>query len=98
MSASCPSHSPTGESEVDFPKADCSGKEKADAHCESASSSQRPILLLQSAVDCRTTSGESGVTLGSKRATGFPLRSKRNLVKFHLISPASLGSVDLSVR
>src|SRR5271170_4357873 len=44
------------------------------------------------------TSGDSGVTLGSKRATGLPLRSKRNLVKFHLISPPSFGSVDLSVR
>ena len=33
------------------------------------------------------TSGESGVTLDSKRWTTLPLRSTRNLVKFHLMSP-----------
>src|SRR5580658_9431910 len=44
------------------------------------------------------TSGESGLTAGSKRAMGLPLRSKRNLVKFHWISPPYLGSSDLSVR
>ena len=32
-----------------------------------------------------TTSFESGVTAGSKRCTTLPLRSTRNLVKFHLI-------------
>jgi hypothetical protein len=44
------------------------------------------------------TWGESGVTAGSKRATGLPLRSKRNLVKFHLMSPPICGFSDLSVR
>ena len=34
--------------------------------------------------------GGSGVLAGSKRATTLPLRSTRNLVKFHLISPAVL--------
>jgi hypothetical protein len=38
------------------------------------------------------TSGESGVTAGSKRAIGRPLRAMRNLVKFHLISPPTLGA------
>src|SRR5262249_52282186 len=33
------------------------------------------------------TSLESGVTAGSNRCTTLPLRSTRNLVKFHLISP-----------
>ena len=32
------------------------------------------------------TSGDSGVTLGSKRATTLPSLSTRNLVKFHWIS------------
>jgi len=37
------------------------------------------------------TSGESGVTLGSKRATTLPLLSTRNLVKFHWTSPPVAG-------
>ena len=41
------------------------------------------------------TSFESGVTAGSKRCTTLPLRSTRNLVKFHLMSPAIPGSVSL---
>lgn len=45
-----------------------------------------------------TTCGESGVTSGSKRATIFPLRSTRNLVKFHLISPPVFGCNEESVR
>ncbi len=40
------------------------------------------------------TSGESGVVAGSKRAITWPLRLTRNFVKFHLMSPAYLGSVD----
>src|SRR5580693_9507671 len=44
------------------------------------------------------TCGESGVVAGSNRATGLPLRSNRNLVKFHLMSPANCGSVEESVR
>src|SRR5580658_2579785 len=44
------------------------------------------------------TCGESGVTAGSNRATGLPFRSKRNLVKFHLMSPPTDGFADLSVR
>src|SRR4051812_9773537 len=44
------------------------------------------------------TCAESGVTSGSKRETTLPLRSTRNLVKFHLISPEFLGSVALPVR
>ena len=38
-----------------------------------------------------TTSGESGFTGDSNRATTFPCRSTRNLVKFHLMSPATAG-------
>ena len=38
------------------------------------------------------TCGESGVTAGSKRAIGCPLRAMRNFVKFHLISPLTLGA------
>src|ERR1700677_224004 len=49
------------------------------------------ISLAISAVIC----GESGVTSGSKRATTFPFRSTKNLVKFHLISPASAGFASL---
>lgn len=45
-----------------------------------------------------TTCGESGVISGSKRATIFPLRSNRNLVKFHLISPPVFGFSEESVR
>jgi hypothetical protein len=45
-----------------------------------------------------TTSGESGVVAGSKRETGLPLRSKMNLVKFHLMSPPMVGLAVLSVR
>jgi hypothetical protein len=41
------------------------------------------------------TSFESGVTAGSKRCTTLPLRSTRNLVKFHLISPVMPGPVSL---
>jgi hypothetical protein len=41
-----------------------------------------------------TTSFESGVTSGSKRCTTFPLRSTRNLVKFHLISPRIPAAVS----
>ena len=44
------------------------------------------------------TSGESGVTAGSKRATTLPSRSTRNLVKFHLISPATAGLAAPPVR
>src|SRR5258708_9685589 len=44
------------------------------------------------------TSGESGFVAGSNRATGFPLRSNRNFVKFHLMSPANCGSDVGSVR
>ena len=44
------------------------------------------------------TSAESGFTAGSNRATGLPLRSKRNLVKFHLMSPPICGFADLLVR
>src|SRR5436190_11964838 len=43
------------------------------------------------------TSSLSGFTLGSKRATTCPLRSTRNLLKFHLISPAKSGFVSLLV-
>src|SRR5215467_7445593 len=35
------------------------------------------------------TSFESGVTSGSKRWITLPLRSTRNLVKFHLMSPVT---------
>src|ERR1700679_42516 len=38
------------------------------------------------------TTGESGVTAGSRRAIGCPLREMRNLVKFHLISPPMWGA------
>ena len=56
-------------------------------------------LLLSSADSmAAVTCGESGVTAGSNRSTGLPLRSKRNLVKFHLISPPICGLTDLSVR
>ncbi len=44
------------------------------------------------------TSGESGLTGDSKRAMTLPLRSTRNFVKFHLISPPVLGLADVSVR
>ena len=44
------------------------------------------------------TSGESGLVAGSKRAMGAPERSKRNLVKFHWMSPPNLGLVSLLVR
>src|SRR5258708_1319597 len=44
------------------------------------------------------TSGESGVTLGSKRAITLPSRPTRNLVKFHLISPPVVGFALESVR
>ena len=37
------------------------------------------------------TSGESGLVAGSKRFTTWPLRSTRNFVKFHLMSPARAG-------
>jgi hypothetical protein len=40
------------------------------------------------------TSFESGVTAGSNRCTTFPSRSTRNLVKFHLISPAMPAPVS----
>jgi len=45
-----------------------------------------------------TNPADSGVTADSNRETTFPLRSTRNLVKFHLISPAFFGSVALPVR
>src|SRR5437879_231441 len=45
-----------------------------------------------------TICGESGVTSGSNRATTLPLRSNRNFVKFHLISPPVVGFADESVR
>src|SRR5260370_9958729 len=47
-----------------------------------------------------STSGASfsGVTPGSKRLTISPLRLMRNLVKFHLMSPANFGSVSLEER
>jgi hypothetical protein len=38
-----------------------------------------------------TTSGASGFTGDSKRATTVPLRSARNFVKFHLMSPIISG-------
>src|SRR5882724_811227 len=41
------------------------------------------------------TSFESGVTADSKRCTTLPLRSTRNLVKFHLMSPVMPGPVSL---
>src|SRR3954463_10934240 len=44
------------------------------------------------------TSAESGVVAGSKRETTLPLRSTRNLVKFHLISPAVFGLGAVLVR
>src|SRR5262249_19328576 len=43
-------------------------------------------------------SADSGVTLGSNRAITFPLRSSRNFVKFHWISPAVSGFASLLVR
>src|SRR4029077_4689598 len=42
-----------------------------------------------------TTSFESGVTADSKRCTTLPLRSTRNFVKFHLMSPAMAAPVCL---
>src|SRR5262245_46117613 len=44
------------------------------------------------------TSFAEGAVFGSKRAASLPSVPTRNLVKFHLISPAKLGSVSLSVR
>ena len=46
----------------------------------------------------RVTSAESGVTSGSKRWTTLPLRSTKNLVKFHLIPPATAGLDAFEVR
>src|SRR6266852_1482418 len=40
------------------------------------------------------TSGESGVTAGSKRARISPSGPTRNFVKFHLISPPGFGFAD----
>src|SRR5580700_11366592 len=54
---------------------DCSFVSTGDAYCFSSFSI------------AEVTSGESGVTAGSKRCTTLPLRSTRNLVKFHLMSP-----------
>ena len=45
-----------------------------------------------------STSFESGVSLGLKRAITSPLRLTRNLVKFQGISPANLGLVSLLVK
>src|SRR5271163_4458415 len=56
------------------------------------------FLLSRAASIAVVTCGESGVTAGSNRSTGLPLRSNRNLVKFHLISPPIWGFTDLSVR
>ena len=58
----------------------------------------RRSYLFSAASIAAATSGESGVTLGSNRATALPWRSNRNLVKFHLMSPPNCGSADLSVR
>src|SRR5262249_15445272 len=40
----------------------------------------------------------SGSSAGPKRPTTLPLRSTRNLLKFHGISPANLGLVSFEVR
>src|SRR5882757_6075897 len=56
------------------------------------------FLLSRADSMAAVTCGESGVTAGSKRSSGLPLRSNRNLVKFHLISPPICGLTDLSVR
>ena len=45
-----------------------------------------------------TTFFDSGLSLGSNLAMTSPLRLTRNLVKFHLMSPANLGSVFSLVR
>jgi hypothetical protein len=44
------------------------------------------------------TASPSGFSLCEKRATTFPLRSIRNLLKFHGMSPAKCGFVSLLVR
>jgi hypothetical protein len=56
------------------------------------------FLLSRADSMAAVTCGESGVTADSNRSTGLPLRSNRNLVKFHLISPPICGLTDLSVR
>src|SRR6267154_4128494 len=56
------------------------------------------FLLSRADSMAAVTCGESGVTAGSNRSSGLPLRSNRNLVKFHLISPPICGLTDLSVR
>jgi hypothetical protein len=45
-----------------------------------------------------TTFSPSGVSFESKRPTMLPVLSTRNLLKFHVISPANLGSVFSSVK
>lgn len=44
------------------------------------------------------TTADSGSIAGSKRAITLPLRSTRNFVKFHWISPPVAGLLFLSVR
>ena len=72
------------------PKRDAASQEKARSaeraftHCSAYAFSADSIAEINS--------GESGVTAGSKRAIGCPLRAMRNLVKFHLISPPTLGA------
>ena len=44
-----------------------------------------------------TTSGDSGVVREPKRATTRPVRSIRNLLKFHVIAPLQLVVVAGSV-
>src|SRR5262245_11467596 len=45
-----------------------------------------------------TTFGLSGSSLLPKRATTFPERSTRNLLKFHEMEPLNSGFVSLPVR
>src|SRR6202049_5347123 len=54
--------------------------------------------LFKAASTAETRPPESGSTSGSNRWITLPLRSTRNLVKFHWISPPVLGLVLASVR
>src|SRR6202049_4331535 len=54
--------------------------------------------FFKAASTAETRPPESGSTSGSNRWITLPLRSTRNLVKFHWISPPVLGLVLASVR